>query len=441
MGQAFNQEFKTEAEHRAFITAQGIMPLGFRAGSTRFEFTPAEVTKPAKMNLTVIAADVPTADFAAVFTRNAVAGAPILIGRERLNSPTLAAIVINNKISNVGTTTGVADAEAVCAAAAAALGIPTSAVLPASTGVIGWKLPRQAIIDALPHAIAALSATSFAPAAQAIMTTDLYPKARTAAVGQGRITGIAKGAGMIEPNMATMLGFVITDLAVPRTELRAILSRVVDATFNAISIDSDTSTSDMVVAMSSGKVPCADLGAFETALTVVCAGLAEDVVRNGEGVHHVMRVSVKGVANPAWAKAIGKAIVNSPLVKTAICGNDPNVGRLLAAIGKTIGANDWPLNPREAQVSMGGHVLFSKGAFVLSPDLEDKLRAYLEATELYRSAGTPDGLFHPPVHFPPHDRCVEIEVAWPAANVDQAITIFGADLSHEYVTENADYRS
>lgn len=435
------QEFKQESDHRRFVAEQGVMPLGFRAGSTRFEFTPAEVTKTAMMNVTVIVADAPTADFAAVFTRNAVAGAPVLIGRERLNAPVLGAIVINNKISNVGTVTGVADAEAVCAAAGRALGMPATAVLPASTGVIGWRLPTEAIVGALAQAVANLSADSLAPAANAIMTTDLYPKARTAVVGSGRITGIAKGAGMIEPNMATMLGFVLTDLAVPRQALREILSRVVDRTFNAISIDSDTSTSDMVVAMSSGKVPCSDLTAFEAALTQVCAGLAEDVVRNGEGVHHVMRVTVKGVAQASWAKAIGKAVVNSPLVKTAICGNDPNVGRLLMAIGKTIGANDWPLDPRLARVSVGGHVVFANGAFVLSPTLEEALRSHLVSTELYQSAGTADGLFRPPVAFPPHDRCVEIEIAWPAQTHTPDVIVVGADLSHEYVTENADYRS
>lgn len=421
------------------MAEQGVMPLGFRAGSTRLQFMPAEAAKPAKMNLTVIAADVPTPDFAAVFTRNAMAGAPVLIGRERLNEPALGAIVINNKISNVGVATGVADAESICAAAARALGIVPGAVMPASTGVIGWALPRQAMLDALPEAVGALAAASLAPAAHAIMTTDLYPKARTAVVGKGRITAIAKGAGMIEPNMATMLGFVLTDLAVPRAALREILSRVVERSFNTISIDSDTSTSDMVVAMSSGRVPCDDLRAFEAALCKVCEDLAQDVVRNGEGVHHVLRVTVKGVQEQAWARAIGKSIVNSPLIKTAICGNDPNVGRLLAAVGKTIGGGGWDLDLKQARVSMGGHVLFENGAFMLDPALEAKLRAYLEGTELYRSAATPDGLFHPPVTYPPHERCVDIEVAWPSGGGD--VVVIGADLSHEYVTENADYRS
>lgn len=434
-----SQTFANEREHQAFVAEQGVMPQGFRAGSTRFEFVPAEATKPAKMNVTLLVADEPTTKFAAVFTRNAVAGAPVLIGRQRLQEERLGAIVINNKISNVGTATGVADAEAVCAAVGHALGIPAQAVLPASTGVIGWRLPREAIVQALPGAVSGLSAASLAPAAQAIMTTDLYPKARTRAVGGGRITAIAKGAGMIEPNMATMLAFVLTDVDVPREALRQMLARVVDRTFNSISIDSDTSTSDMVVALSSGKVPCTDLAAFESALFDVCAELSEDVVRNGEGVHHVMRVTVRGLPEVAWAKAIGKAIVNSPLVKTAICGNDPNVGRLLAAIGKTIGTAGWPIDPRQARVAMGGLTVFADGAFTLTPALDEQVRAHLEATELYRSQGTSDGMFYTPVKYPPHDRCVEIEVAWPGH--EDAVVVVGADLSHEYVTENADYRS
>lgn len=435
-----SQSFASENEHRAFIAQQARMPQGFRAGTTRFSFTPAEVAKPAQMNLTLLAAERPTPDFAAVFTRNAVAGAPVVIGRRRLHEAAVSAVVINNKISNVGAPSGQADAEAVCAAVGQALGVPGTAVLPASTGVIGWKLPVAGMVAAVPRAVESLSSESLADAAAAIMTTDLYPKARTAAVGAGCITGIVKGAGMIEPNMATMLGFILTDLAVPRERLRALLARVVERTFNGISIDSDTSTSDMVLLMSSGLVPCPDESAFEAALFAVCAHLAEDVVRNGEGVHHVIRVRVRGVANRQWARGIGKAVVNSPLVKTAMCGNDPNVGRLLGAIGKVIGASGWPLDPGNARVAMGGRTLFENGSFTLSTKLEAELRAHLEDAELYRSQPTPDGHFHPPLCFPPHERCVEIDISWPEAGAEE-VTVVGADLSHEYVTENADYRS
>ena len=154
-------------------------------------------------------------------------------------------------------------------------------MLPSSTGVIGWGLPVDAILAALPAAVGALRGGSVLPAAEGIVTTDLYPKVRRAAVGGGSIVGIAKGAGMIEPNMATMLVYLLTDLAVPRAELRRMLSSAVEPTFNSISIDSDTSTSDTVALVSSGAAPCRDLPGFERALRSVCADLAEDVVRNG----------------------------------------------------------------------------------------------------------------------------------------------------------------
>ena len=192
------------------------------------------------------------------------------------------------------------------------------------------------ILAALPQAVSALAGGTILPAAEGIVTTDLYPKIRRADVGGGSIVGIAKGAGMIEPNLATMLVYVLTDLAVPRGELRAMLAKAIDASFNAISIDSDTSTSDTVALISSGRVPCEDFGAFERGLHTVCRDLAEDVVRNGEGVRHVIRVRVTRAASPVLARALGKAIVNAPLFKCAVAGNDPNVGRLVQAIGKHI---------------------------------------------------------------------------------------------------------
>ena len=160
--------------------------------------------------------------------------------------------------------------------------------------MIGWRLPVEEMLAALPQAVAALAAGSVLPAAEGMMTTDLYPKVRCALVGGGRIVGIAKGAGMIEPNLATMLVYILTDLAVPRDALRAMLARAVDASFNCISVDSDTSTSDTVVArvVRPGALP--GLAAFERRSPTVCRDLAEDVVRNGEGVHHVMRVQVTG---------------------------------------------------------------------------------------------------------------------------------------------------
>ena len=331
------QVFSSRTVHRAWLATQGALPAGFRVGASRFAFTPVEAPKPAEMTLTLIALDRPTADFAALFTRNAFPGAPVIIGRRRLLEPALGAILVNNKIANVCAAGGVEAAERVCAEAARRLGLSPAAVLPSSTGVIGWRLPVDGMLDALPGTIAALTADSVLPAAESIMTTDRFPKVRGVSVAGGRLVGIAKGAGMIEPNLATMLVFILTDLQVPRDLLRAMLARAVDASFNCISVDSETSTSDTVVAASSGRLPCPDPAAFEGALATICRDLAEDVVRNGEGVHHVMRVQVTGAPDPALARALGKAIVNAPLFKCAVAGNDPNVGRLIQAVGKQVG--------------------------------------------------------------------------------------------------------
>jgi glutamate N-acetyltransferase/amino-acid N-acetyltransferase len=431
--------FSSRDAHRAWLASQAALPRGFRVGTARFDFVPKEAPKPSKMTLTLIALDEPTADFAAVFTKNAFPGAPVIVGRKRLSEPKLGAILINNKISNVCAPGGVEASEAVCAAAGELLGLAPTEILPCSTGVIGWGLPVEAMVENLPKATSALAAGSILPAAEGIVTTDLYPKIRYATVGAGRVVGIAKGAGMIEPNLATMLVYILTDLAVPRDQLRAILSRVAGETFNRISIDSDTSTSDTVVAISSSKVPCPDLAAFEAALRAVCSDLAEDVVRNGEGVRHVLRVQVAGAPDAATAVSLGKAIVNAPLFKCAMAGNDPNVGRLVQAIGKHVGAAGLALDLSRLRARIGGQEIFADGAFRLNYDKEAALVAHLKSAELYQSKPTADGGFAPPVDYPPHERCVEIEVdlgAGPAS-----ATVFGGDLTHEYVSENADYRS
>jgi glutamate N-acetyltransferase / amino-acid N-acetyltransferase len=434
-----NLTFANSTEHRAWLATQAPLPAGFRVGTTRFDFVPREAPKPAKMTLTVIALDQPSGNFAAAFTRNAFPGAPVIIGRKRLGEPSLGAIVVNNKISNVCAPDGVATSEKICAAAARLLGISGNQVLPSSTGVIGWSLPADAIVEALPAAVSSLAAGSVFPAAEGIVTTDLYPKIRRATVGTGSIVGIAKGAGMIEPNLATMLVYILTDLAVPRAELRAMLARALDASFNSISIDSDTSTSDTVVVISSGKVPCADFGAFERALHLVCRDLAEDVVRNGEGVRHVIRIAVQNAASPALARALGKAVINAPLFKCAVAGNDPNVGRLVQAIGKHVGAQGQNTDLSRLRARMGGVEIFANGVFQLDPSKEMALVAHLKNAELYTSAPAKDGIFSPPVNFPAHERCVEIEID--VGNGAASATVFGGDLTHEYVSENADYRS
>ena len=436
--------FPSRIAHRAWLAEQAALPLGFRVGTTSFDFTPKEAPKPSKMTLTLIALDSPTPDFAAVFTKNAFPGAPVIVGRKRLAEPKLGAILINNKISNVCAPGGIEASEAVCAAAAKLLGLAPTEILPCSTGVIGWGLPVEAMTAALPQAAAALAAGSILPAAEGIVTTDLYPKIRYATVGAGRIVGIAKGAGMIEPNLATMLVYVLTDLAVPRAELRAALSRVAGETFNRISIDSDTSTSDTVVVVSSGLVPCPDLAAFEAALRVVCSDLAEDVVRNGEGVRHVLRVRVSGAPDAATAVSLGKAIVNAPLFKCAMAGNDPNVGRLVQAIGKYVGAADLALDLSRLRARIGGQEIFADGAFRLDYAKEAALVAHLKSAELYQSQPDANGGYAPAVDYPPHERCVEIEIDLGGGGAGAGsveATVLGGDLTHEYVSENADYRS
>lgn len=431
--------FSSAAEHLAWLETQAALPAGFRVGTSAFYFTPFEAPKPAKMTLTLISVERPTPDFAAVFTRNAFPGAPIIVGRQRLAEVSLGAVVVNNKISNVCAPDGVAAAERVCAAVAGRLGLEPRQVLPSSTGVIGWRLPVEAMLSAVPAVISALAPGSVLPAAQGIMTTDLYPKVRRAQVGAGSIVGFAKGAGMVEPNMATMLVYLLTDLAVPRDSLRGALRRAVNRSFNLITVDSDTSTSDTVLALSSGAVPCPDLAAFEAALLTVCRDLAEDVVRNGEGVHHVLRITARGCPNDIVAHGVAKAVANAPLVKSAFCGNDPNVGRIVMAIGKHLGAHHPAVDVAALKLTLGGETIFEDGAFRLDPTKEQALVAHLKAAEMYASAPPRDGVFTPPVSFPTHERAVELEIDLGAGPAE--VTVLGADLTHEYVSENADYRS
>jgi glutamate N-acetyltransferase / amino-acid N-acetyltransferase len=247
---------------------------------------------------------------------------------------------------------------------------------------------------------------------------------------------------MIEPNLATMLVYILTDLDVPREALREALFRAVDVSFNCMSIDSDTSTSDTVLAISSGRVPCHDLVAFERGLAQVCADLCEDVVRNGEGVHHVLKVSVRGAPSTALARSIGKSVVNSPLFQCAMAGNDPNVGRLVCAIGKHVGVLELerPLDLSRARLWLGGVEIMSEGVFRLGPDKERKLVQHLKQAELYASVPPADGLtFRPPISYPPHERSVEIELDLGLG--DARALVLGADRTHEYISENADYRS
>lgn len=348
----------------------------------------------------------------------------------------LQTLVINNKVSNVcGGGDGEADAELICASVAKELGLESSSlVLPSSTGVIGWRLPAKELAeDVAPKAVKNLQVTSALNAAEAIMTTDRFPKVRSKTLSNGaRIVGIAKGAGMIEPNMATMLSYIMTDATVPKDRLQSILSAVVDETFNCLSIDGDESTSDSVVCLASNQVEEAvDMDEFETAFMQVCQGLASDIVRNGEGTSHVMRVSISNFpGTKRQARFLGRHIVNSPLFKCAVSGNDPNTGRLAAAIGSYIGKYMPETDNSQMSLTLGGRCIFADGKFVLEGDnVEKELSGHMQSAE-YGDA----------TNFPPHQKCVEIGVDF--GNVGStSVTVLGSDLTKEYVVINADYRS
>jgi glutamate N-acetyltransferase/amino-acid N-acetyltransferase len=412
------------------LARRAALPAGFCAATASLSFRPAEKPGAYPMNLSLILLDEPTPSFAACFTRNRFAGAPVRIGRNRLGQARLRGVLINNKVANVGAASGVQDARAVLSELGALLGSPERELLAASTGVIGWRLPVAEMRAALPGLAAGLQRRSLLPVARAIMTTDSWPKLRRARVGQGVILGAAKGAGMIEPNLGTLLVFLLTDLDIPRAALREELARAAELSFNRISVDSDQSTSDMVVAFSSRRKPAAARREFRRGLQEVCRGLAEDIVRNGEGVAHVMRVRVRG-PNEALALGLGKAVVNSPLVKSAVFGNDPNVGRLLSAMGDYLGTapGGSRVDFRRLRVSLGPTLLYDSGAFRLDAAKERLLGRYLSSR----------GWDPARKGFPAHERCVEIEVDF--GGPGPAVEVLGADLSYEYVRENADYRS
>ena len=275
-------------EYRKLLENRGALPEGFSTGSVQLAFSPAELGNGQRMamNLSLMLLDEATESFAGTFTRNLFPGAPVLLCRERLNNRYFRGIIINNKVANVCIPTGVSDSEEVLAAAADRIGCPAKQLMASSTGVIGWRLPVSDMISALPEAVdGALEdrERNAVVLSERIMTTDSFPKLRSREIAAARITAVAKGAGMIEPNMATMLCFIMTDLDVSREDLRDMLPGAVSQSFNRISVDSDQSTSDMVIAVSSNRKSCPDPDAFRRALYEVCSELAEDIVRNGEG--------------------------------------------------------------------------------------------------------------------------------------------------------------
>jgi glutamate N-acetyltransferase/amino-acid N-acetyltransferase len=424
--------FTSREEFLDYLEKSSLLPEGFLCSTASLEFYPAEkpVSDPFRMNLSLLLAEEETPYFAAMFTKNRFPGAPVIIGREMLSGSTARGILINNKISNVCASNGKDDALELLAAVAGAIGVRGASLFPASTGIIGWKLPLREMKAAIPELVENLGKRSILDVATAIMTTDSYPKVRCARAGDGIIAGIAKGAGMIEPNLATMLAFIVTDLEVQRNVMEEALRRCVHRSFNRISIDSDQSTSDSVILIGSGKKRLRGIGAFEEGLSLVCEGLAADIVRSGEGTSHVMRVTVRGNSEERILEGIGKAIVNSPLVKTAIYGNDPNVGRIVSSIGDYLGNREIPLDTGAFVIRMGGREIFSDGTFRIDSASERYLGEYICAAMLEDTKKK---------GYPAHELFVDLEVET-GGNMHE-VTIYGSDLSLGYVEENADYRT
>jgi glutamate N-acetyltransferase/amino-acid N-acetyltransferase len=295
----------------------------------------AAIKKAGRRDLLVMGLD-PGAAVAGVFTRNRFCAAPVVLAKKHLRNE-IRALVVNTGNANAGTgADGLERARQVCAAVARQLGCRAEQVLPFSTGVIMEPLPAERIVAALP----ALSECDWATAAQAIMTTDTVPKAFSTKVklgkGEASITGIAKGAGMIRPDMATMLAFIATDAAVARRDLAGILKRATERSFNAVTVDGDTSTNDSLVLIATGRGPVVarrDLAAIEAAVTDVARRLAQAIVRDGEGATKFVTLRIERGRTPGECRRIAYAIAHSPLVKTAFFASDPNLGRILAAIG------------------------------------------------------------------------------------------------------------
>ena len=308
----------------------------------------------------------PGSSVAGVFTRNRFCAAPVLLAKKHLQRKTpIAALVVNTGNANAGTGgDGVKRAMRVCDALAGHLGCDAAQILPFSTGVIMEPLPAERIIAALPHALRDKS--GWLDAAEAIMTTDTVPKAFSRKVrlsaGEAVVTGIAKGAGMIRPDMATMLGFVATDARVSQQNLRSMMKRVADASFNCVTVDGDTSTNDSFMLMATGAGPACttkkDLLAIERAVTEVSRRLAQAIIRDGEGATKFVTVRIERGRSQEECRRVAYAIAHSPLVKTAFFASDPNLGRILAAIGyadvKDLNSNRIDLFIDDVLVARGG---------------------------------------------------------------------------------------
>lgn len=389
-------------------------PLGFRAAGAHGGIKEGST----KLDVALIVSDRP-ASAAAVYTTNLVQAAPLHLCRAYLRDGSACAVVLNSGNANACTgEQGLSAARAMSAHVAKGLGVDSEDVLVCSTGVIGVQLPMEAVENGIAGALAALSENGGDDAAVAIMTTDTVPK--TCAVSLEldgrtvRIGGMAKGSGMIAPNMATMLGVVTTDANVPPALLREMLALAVKRSFNCITVDGDMSTNDTVIALANGAAGGAELqadtaaaAAFAEALESVCRELARKIARDGEGATKLVSIEVKGARSEDEARQVGLSVANSSLVKTAIFGRDPNWGRILCAMGYA----GVPLDPQKVEVALCDTPIYGNGS-----GLPFDHKALVEAMS-----------------------AADIPIAIDLASGDERAEIFTCDLSYDYVRINAEY--
>ncbi|MBM3774618.1 MAG: bifunctional glutamate N-acetyltransferase/amino-acid acetyltransferase ArgJ [Acidobacteria bacterium] len=390
------------------------LPLGYRYASTF-----AGIRAQPKDDLALIVSGMPAAA-AAVFTTNRVQAAPVKLARRhlKLSRGLAGAILVNAGNANCATRTGDAVALACCRAAARRLKLPPAQVLPASTGVIGVELDAKLILHALPGLVGNLAEDRFEEVARAIMTTDTVPKQAFGSVklrrGAVRIAGMTKGAGMIHPRMATTLGFLLTDAAVPVPRLRQILRRAAESSFNRLSVDGDTSTNDTLALLANGasgvRPDPRELPLFEQELVRVAETLARMIARDGEGARKRITIQVSGASSGEAAAAIARAIANSPLVKTAVAGSDPNWGRILSAAGNA----GVRFEPARADIALQG-----------VPVCRGGLAARFAEEELKRKLDQPE---------------CEIRFTIRGPGKGQA-TFWTCDLTEQYIEINGSYRT
>ena len=378
-------------------------PLGFKCASRNCGL------KPVDKDLALFVSE-REASAAAIFTRNQFPGAPVILGRDTIKGGRLRAISVNSKVSNVATgAVGVENARRMAAATATECGTTADRVLVSSTGVIGVPLPIEKIEAGLRGMTSDLTDDPLV-GARGIMTTDSHPKALSLSVGPATITWIAKGSGMIEPNMATMLAYIFTDAEFDRGTLDRMLRSVAHVSFNMLSVDTDTSTSDTCVLMANGMAGRVPEAEFEAALAAGCIRMTEILARDGEGAQHLLRCTVRNALNDTEARQVAKSLVNSPLIKTMVHGADPNVGRILMAVGKCF---DATIRTAETDAWVNGFQVVQSGARV---DFDDSTVRAALATEV-----------------------VDLEVSLGAG--DATATAYGCDLTKGYVEENAAYYS